>query len=265
MEHLEAGRLSLLDLGVHDFICLKANSVVGNGSIFPPGIWHGSATAILAQCPCGEISERTVRRSLHHLEEIGFIKRWQTPGKRGNYPILVNRFSVRDVSGSEYYISAEKTTDWRHPDLESAAEAPRAVSERVHELSGNKEIKNKETTTSSRSATGTNGNHSSSPTQEAVRRVWSYYIEKLGKNPNLLSHTKTRMAKGLARFEEAKKKTDGDPAKAEELLKLAVDALAASEWHVGANDRSKRYDSWERNLFPSQEKFEWWLEKAQSL
>ncbi|MCZ6492195.1 MAG: hypothetical protein O7A06_16895 [Acidobacteria bacterium] len=141
LEHLEAGELSLLDLGIHDLICLKANAIVGNGSIFPPGIWYGSAAAIMAQCPCGEISERTVRRSLHHLEEIRFLKRWQTLGKRGNYPILVNRFSVRDLSGNEYYINAENTTDWRHPAMEPAAEAPRAVSEHVYELSGNKEIK----------------------------------------------------------------------------------------------------------------------------
>ena len=29
LEHLEAGRLSLLDLGIHDFLCLRANQIVG--------------------------------------------------------------------------------------------------------------------------------------------------------------------------------------------------------------------------------------------
>ena len=123
-----------------------------------------------------------------------------------------------------------------------------------------------EITTSSPSAPdgGLNGNYSSSPAQGVgfVKSVWAHYMSKLGKNPNLLSLTKTRMAKGLARFEEAKKKTAGDPEKASELMKLAVDAVAASPHHMGKNEQGVRYDSWEKNLFPSLEKFEWWLERV---
>ena len=73
------------------------------------------------------------------------------------------------------------------------------------------------------------------------------------------------LSEGIARFREALRKTGGDAEKAEALMRLAVDALASSEYHAGSNDRSKRYDSWEKNLFPSLEKFEWWLERAQSL
>ncbi|MEE9138339.1 MAG: hypothetical protein V3V07_07340, partial [candidate division NC10 bacterium] len=78
-----------------------------------------------------------------------------------------------------------------------------------------------------------------------MKSVWNYYIERLGKNPNLLSLTKGRMAKGLARFGEAKKKTGGDPDKAVQLMKLAVDAMAASPHHMGKNEQGVRYDSWE--------------------
>ena len=41
LEHLEAGRISLLDLAVHDLICLRANAVVGNGSFFSAGCLDG--------------------------------------------------------------------------------------------------------------------------------------------------------------------------------------------------------------------------------
>jgi hypothetical protein len=96
----------------------------------------------------------------------------------------------------------------------------------------------------------------------AVRRVWDYYVMKLSKNPKLLSLTEKREQKGLARFQEALAKTGEDLSKAEELMRMAVDALASSPFHTGDNDRHKHYDSWEKNLFSSQERFEVWLEEA---
>jgi len=94
----------------------------------------------------------------------------------------------------------------------------------------------------------------------AVNRVWAYYLDKLQKNPKLLTLTDLRKTKGLARLREAMVKTKGDIARAEELMKCAVDNLAASEWHCGENPKHKRYDSWEKNLFSSTEQFERWLE-----
>jgi hypothetical protein len=107
------------------------------------------------------------------------------------------------------------------------------------------------------------GSHDGEDLRSAVDRVWSYYISKLGKNPKLLSFTSARKNKGTARLRECLAKADGDLQKAEALMKLAVDALAASDFHRGANDQKKVYDSWERHLFPSQEKLESWLEQAQ--
>jgi len=96
LEHLEAGKVSLLDSAVHDFLCLKANGVVGTATTLPPGICITSAAAIHALCP-KQISERAIQRSLEHLESIGWIRRWNMRGKRGNYPILVCRLSVHDL------------------------------------------------------------------------------------------------------------------------------------------------------------------------
>ena len=100
-------------------------------------------------------------------------------------------------------------------------------------------------------------------TKAAILRLWNYYLEKLDKNPKLLTLTALRKEKGRSRLEECLKKTGGDLGKAEELMTMAIDTLAASDFHRGANESKKRYDSWERNLFLSQEKLELWLERAQ--
>ena len=64
----------------------------------------------------------------------------------------------------------------------------------------------------------------------------------------------------MARLSESLAKTKGDLARAEELMRIAIDNLAASAFHVGQNDKGKRYDSWEKNLFGSAEQFERWLD-----
>jgi hypothetical protein len=97
---------------------------------------------------------------------------------------------------------------------------------------------------------------------EAVARVWSHYLEKLDKNLKLLSFTAGRKQKGMARLRECLKKTGGNLAGAEGLMRLAVDALAASPYHCGENNQKRRYDSWEDNLFKNQEQLEKWLERA---
>jgi len=114
LEHLENGTIGLIDLAVHDYLCLKINAIRGSECSIPAGVCFTSAAAIYAVCP-REVCERTIRRSLEHLEEIGWIKRWTIPGKHGNYPILVARAAVHDVSGKEYRVNADATTDWRFP------------------------------------------------------------------------------------------------------------------------------------------------------
>jgi hypothetical protein len=97
--------------------------------------------------------------------------------------------------------------------------------------------------------------------ETAIGRVWAYYLEKLDKEPKLMSWTPLRKQKGLARLADALRKTGGKLEKAEALMRVAVDNLAGSSFHRGANDRKKRYDSWEKNLFSSTEQFERWLEQ----
>jgi hypothetical protein len=96
----------------------------------------------------------------------------------------------------------------------------------------------------------------------AVERVWAYYLTTFQKNPKVLTFTALRKQKGLARLRECMAKTTGDMERAEALMRLAIDTLAASPFHRGENDRKRKYDSWEANLFKSQEQLEGWLERA---
>ena len=107
----------------------------------------------------------------------------------------------------------------------------------------------------------TSGNGKAEVTR-TTRRLWDYYLAKLGKNPKLLTLTPLRESKAKKRLAECLRKTGGDLGKAEELMQMAIDALAASDFHHGGNESKKKYDSWEKNMFPSQEKLEWWLERA---
>jgi len=67
------------------------------------------------------------------------LKAWKTPGKRGNYPVLVCRASVHDLSGNEYRVSGTKTIDWRHPVYEAVGEVSGSGPESVGTLSGHRE------------------------------------------------------------------------------------------------------------------------------
>jgi len=115
LEHIDAGTIDLLDDGIHDYLSMKANLVIGNGYKLPAGVVKTSAAALHAKCKC--LSERTIQRRLNHMEKIGWLKfsAWRTPGKRGNYVVVICRASVHDLSGKEYRVNGEKTTDWRSP------------------------------------------------------------------------------------------------------------------------------------------------------
>jgi hypothetical protein len=140
LEHLEAGRITLLDLAIHDYLNLKANLLVGSPCWIPPGICITSAVAIHAVCG-GIVSYKTIQRRLRHLEEIGWIKRFHTPGKHGNFPVLICRASVHDVSGMEYRINGNETIDWRHPKLLPVREESAGATIDVPELSTLRELR----------------------------------------------------------------------------------------------------------------------------
>jgi hypothetical protein len=137
LEHIEAGEIDLLESGIHDYLSLKANLLVGSPSSIPVGIVFTSAPAIHAHCK--RVSERTIQRILEHLEEIGWLKNFRTANQRGNYPLLICRASVHDLSGNEYRINADATTDWRHPVYEAVRRVSPETSNVVGKVAGIRE------------------------------------------------------------------------------------------------------------------------------
>lgn len=95
-----------------------------------------------------------------------------------------------------------------------------------------------------------------------VGRVFDYYRTAIGKS-SLYTLTRKRQQKGLARLRECIRKTGGNLTNAETMMKICVDALAASKFHMGDNAQKKQYNDWEEQLFGSEERMERWLEVAQ--
>jgi hypothetical protein len=97
----------------------------------------------------------------------------------------------------------------------------------------------------------------------ALDGVWTYYLDKIGRNPKTYEFTPMRKRKGLARLKDCLKKTAGDVNRAVELMKVCVDSLVASDWHMGRDPKGngKRFCGWEKHLFKSYEQMEgWWNE-----
>jgi hypothetical protein len=137
VEHIENGTIDLLEDGIHDYLSLKANLVIAGPCSIPVGVCFTSAPALHVHCP--RVSERTIQRILEHLESIGWIKTFKIPGRRGNYPTLLCRASVHDLSGNEYRINGTKTIDWRQPVYEPVGEVSGSCPETGGNLSGYRE------------------------------------------------------------------------------------------------------------------------------
>jgi hypothetical protein len=182
LEHLESGRISLLDLAVHDYLNLKANLVIGNGFSIPAGVCITSARAIHATCP-SQISERAIQRSMEHLREIGWIKTWGVRGRRGNYPVLVCRASVHDLSGNEYRVNAQGTTDWRRPAFVAVGDLSSLPSEADAKLSSDREVRveNREETKPSASAAPSTDSLESETKQAAFDLFWERWPRRQAK------------------------------------------------------------------------------------
>lgn len=130
LEHLDNGAISLLDSAIHDFLCLIAD--------YRTGVAWASAEKIRALCP-SDITLRAIQRSLAHLNAIGWIKRFRTHGRRGNYPIVVGKFRVisvtdgiTDASPRWMSINLESTIDWRNVQFDPVTEPSLSEEVRCH-------------------------------------------------------------------------------------------------------------------------------------
>ena len=99
---------------------------------------------------------------------------------------------------------------------------------------------------------------------EAAKRVFDYYVEKCERSPAMYTYTETRKKLLIKRLDEARRKTHGDLAKAEALLKLSVDGIAADDWAMGRdrNTKGKTYCQLEDNVFKTFEQMEKWYSQG---
>jgi hypothetical protein len=114
LEHLQEGRLTVRDYACYSVIILLADKATG--------LWWGCAQALAAQFGAGDISVHAARRSLHNLEETGYLKRFRTQGQRGNSPILVNKYPISFGELKGRFVNAERTVDYRRIVTELASE-----------------------------------------------------------------------------------------------------------------------------------------------
>jgi hypothetical protein len=105
------------------------------------------------------------------------------------------------------------------------------------------------------------------PTDEELlphlKDVFAYYLDKIGRNPKTYALDETRVAMGLERFRECLAiAKDGAVANAQGLMKCCIDAMVASDWHMGRDEKTKgaKYCDWQ-HLFRSHRKMEYWWNK----
>lgn len=93
--------------------------------------------------------------------------------------------------------------------------------------------------------------------RRAVETVYYYYVSLMKKNPKLYKLTAIREKKLLTRLSECLSDTDGDLEKAVELMKCAVDGLAANDFCMGRKPgHPEMYNDLIDNIFKSYEEME---------
>lgn len=112
-EYLLRGDISAFEFGVYVIVHLQAD--------YSTGVWRGSAPRILNSAPRGA-KLREVQRALEHLTELGLLRHFHKHGQRGNYPFLINKFTVRSGALKGMRLNAENSDSWRHPQYERCAD-----------------------------------------------------------------------------------------------------------------------------------------------
>jgi hypothetical protein len=113
LEHLLRGDVSAFEFGVYVIVHLQAD--------YGTGIWRGSAPRVLNSAPRGA-ELRKVQRALEHLTELGLLKHFHQHGQRGNFPFLINKFTVRSGALTGMRLNADKSKSWQSPVYESCAD-----------------------------------------------------------------------------------------------------------------------------------------------
>jgi hypothetical protein len=86
LEHLRDGKLCIFDFAIYVCMIMRSN--------WATGIYHGCAGTIAYQC--GEPNSKPkINKTLIRLRSDGYINYRKGDGKRGGYPILINKCDIR--------------------------------------------------------------------------------------------------------------------------------------------------------------------------
>lgn len=96
---------------------------------------------------------------------------------------------------------------------------------------------------------------------QIIEAVFEYYCISTEKNRLTYRLSPQRKKVGITRLRDCLKLTKGDYDKSAGLLRVAIDKLAESDWHMGRDPgtKGKQYCDWEKNLFKSYEAMERWF------
>ncbi len=254
------------------------------------GIWRGSAGIASSLF---DVPLRTARDCFEKLEEKGYIKRFMKPGSKSAYPILINKYECSEGVVKGKRLNAETTislseVQYEEVDLSCSDGSGDNVSHgSSHGVSLGAALQEHRTEKEEKTIVGTQNqvptSGSENPTSSAppkngentklklihdqIRNViWPVYLESCGKNGKMYTLTDKRMGKAVSRFRECMKKArEPKIENATSLMLGVIEAASKSKFHNGENEQREKYLEWERHLFPSQEKTEWWIMRWNSL
>ena len=222
-------------------------------------------------------------RCVKHLESIGVIE--TATFKFNGIPMkhialrseaLVSRIEeVSKMPNEEYGPSSLRNMDLTPTGNMDLPHSGTSYKQRLHTETTRTETTKKDKRLSSNPSDcdGQSSDSSSELTEEQKHReivrqlLFPLYQERMEKNPKTYTLTPARLDKGLSRFRECLKKCDGDSRAAYDLFAKAINALAASDFHMGRktkqNSNTKKYNDWIDHLCKSPERFEKWLEASE--
>jgi hypothetical protein len=134
-EHLLRGDISTHEFGIYVLIHLQAD--------YSAGIWRGCAGKLVHAAPRGADLRKT-QRAIEHLTALGLLKPFRKRGRRGNYPVLISKYTVRTGALKGKRLNAALSNDWRRPVYETCAEnGTESVAEDapIQEVKEGKEVK----------------------------------------------------------------------------------------------------------------------------
>ena len=103
LDHIRSGDLTHEEALAYVITILEADCETG--------LWRGSAKALGPY----NYSHRAARHILEQLGKKGYIKRFTKKGRRGNYPVLVNKYGVTRGRWAGRKLNADKTLNWKEP------------------------------------------------------------------------------------------------------------------------------------------------------